>query len=37
MAIDRYIQYYNTERIHSALDYRTPIEMEAIGASLKVA
>jgi len=37
LAIDRYIQYYNTERIHSALDYRTPIEMEAIGASLKAA
>jgi putative transposase len=36
-AIDRYVQYYNSERIHSALDYRTPIEVEAIGASLKAA
>jgi putative transposase len=36
-AIDRYVQYYNRERIHSALDYRTPIEAEANGASLKAA
>ena len=42
LAIDRYIHnyyyyyyYYYAERIHSALDYRTPIEMEAIVASLK--
>jgi putative transposase len=36
-AIDRYVQYYNRERIHSALAYRTPIEAEATGASLRAA
>jgi len=28
-AIDRYVRYYNEERIHSALEYRTPVEDEA--------
>jgi putative transposase len=28
-ALDAYIRYYNTERIHSALDYRTPAEAAA--------
>ncbi len=37
LAIDRYIHYYNTQRIHSALGYRTPAEAETIGVSLKVA
>ncbi|KAA1243463.1 integrase core domain-containing protein, partial [Aquimarina sp. RZ0] len=27
-AIDKYIKWYNTKRIHSALDYLTPLEME---------
>jgi len=26
-AIAQYIQYYNSQRIHSALDYRTPDEV----------
>ena len=29
----RYVRYYNTRRRHSALDYRTPEEFEAAGAS----
>ena len=36
-AIDRYVTYYNNERIHSALDYRTPMEAEAAGNSLVAA
>jgi len=28
-AIDAYVKYYNEERIHSALDYRTPSEVAA--------
>lgn len=27
-AIEKYIQWYNNKRIHSALDYMTPLEME---------
>ena len=27
-AIERYVRYYNEERLHSALDYRTPMEDE---------
>ena len=30
--IGGYIRYYNTRRRHSALDYRTPEEFEAVGA-----
>lgn len=26
--IDNYIDWYNTKRIHSSLDYLTPLEME---------
>ena len=36
-AIDSYIRWYNTERIHSALDYRTPTEVEAAYLTLKAA
>jgi len=28
-AIDEYVRYYNTERIHSSLDYQTPSEVAA--------
>ena len=28
-AIPEYITYYNTERIHSAIDYMTPVDFEA--------
>jgi len=28
--IEQYIKWYNTKRIHSALNYRTPLEMEII-------
>ncbi len=27
-AIEDYINWYNTERLHSSLDYLTPLEME---------
>ncbi|MCZ7585715.1 MAG: integrase core domain-containing protein [Deltaproteobacteria bacterium] len=27
-ALDAYVRWYNEERIHSALDYRTPSEAE---------
>ena len=36
-AIDEYVCYYNSERIHSALDYRTPNEMEAQTITLNAA
>ncbi len=36
-AVDDYIRYYNSERIHSSLDYSTPDEMEAHFLALKVA
>lgn len=36
-AIDAYIAYYNHERIHSALDYRTPSEVMAAHATLAAA
>ena len=36
-AIDRYVHWYNEQRIHSALDYRTPCEVEAAHLSLKAA
>ncbi|KAA1239372.1 transposase [Aquimarina sp. RZ0] len=26
--IDQYIKWYNTKRIHSALGYKTPLEVE---------
>ena len=36
-AIDDYVRYYNSERIHSALGYRTPNEMEAQAITLNAA
>lgn len=36
-AIDAYIKYYNHERIHSALDYRTPSEAMAAHVTLAAA
>lgn len=36
-AIDAYVRFYNEERIHSALDYRTPMEFAQEQASLKAA
>lgn len=36
-AIEEYVQYYNQERIHSALDYRTPNEVAAAFNALAVA
>jgi putative transposase len=36
-AIDRYVQWYNEQRIHSALDYRTPNEVEAAYLTPKAA
>ena len=36
-AIDNYVRYYNEERIHSAIDYRTPAEEEALRMTLKAA
>jgi putative transposase len=33
-AVEAYVIYYNNERIHSALDYQTPIEAEAAGLTL---
>jgi putative transposase len=36
-AIERYVDYYNQERIHSALDYRTPNEYAAPSVTLKAA
>jgi putative transposase len=36
-AIDRFVTYYNEERIHSAIDYRTPVEEEARRMTLKAA
>jgi len=36
-ALDRYVHWYNEERIHSALDYRTPCEVEREWFSLNVA
>lgn len=36
-AIDAYIAYYNEQRIHSAIDYRTPVEEEARRMTLKAA
>jgi transposase InsO family protein len=32
VAISRYIRRYNRTRMHSALDYRSPIDYERIGA-----
>lgn len=36
-AIESYVNFYNCERIHSALDYRTPAEVEAAYLAQKVA
>jgi putative transposase len=36
-AIDRYVRWYNEQRIHSALDYRTPSEVEAEWFALNAA
>jgi putative transposase len=36
-AISRYIEYYNNERIHSALDYQTPTEAAAAYITLAAA
>jgi putative transposase len=36
-AIEGYVQYYNKERIHSALDYRTPNEFAAAHNALAAA
>lgn len=36
-AIEKYVEFYNAERIHSALDYRTPAEMEAAHCTRKAA
>lgn len=36
-AIEKYVTYYNSERIHSALNYRTPNEVEADWMSLSAA
>jgi putative transposase len=36
-AIDRYVRWYNEQRIHSALDYRTPNEVEAAWLALNAA
>jgi putative transposase len=37
LAIERYVHYYNTERIHSALGYRTPKEIAATHTTLVAA
>ena len=36
-AIDAYVKYYNNERIHSSLGYRTPSETKAAYATLAAA
>jgi len=36
-AIDQYVRWYNEKRIHSALGYRTPNEVEAAYLTLKAA
>jgi hypothetical protein len=36
-AIEDYVRYYNNERIHSALDYRTPNEFAAAYNTLAAA
>jgi len=36
-AIDEYVQFYNEERIHSALEYRTPNEFASAHKTQKVA
>ena len=36
-AIDRYVRWYNEQRIHSALDYRTPCEVESEWIALNAA
>ncbi|NLH47714.1 MAG: transposase, partial [Myxococcales bacterium] len=35
--IDQYVRWYNEKRIHSALGYRTPNEVEAAYLTLKAA
>ena len=36
-AIEAYVNYYNAERIHSALDYRTPNEVASVFDALAAA
>jgi len=36
-SIDRYVRWYNEQRIHSALDYRTPCEVESEWITLNAA
>ena len=36
-AIEKYVEYYNNDRIHSALDYKTPKEIEHEFFTLKAA
>jgi putative transposase len=36
-AIEKYIAFYNNKRIHSALDYKTPKEIEEEYYALKAA
>ena len=37
LAIENYVNYYNNERIHSAIDYRTPSEVVAAYSTLAAA
>ena len=36
-AIEKYVEFYNNERIHSAIDYKTPKEIEDEFFTLKAA
>ena len=37
LAIEQYVEYYNAQRIHSALGYRTPNEIAATYTTLVAA